>query len=178
MRRFLVSAVLIAAACSPSADSPVAPQPHFIAVGPGRGNSPDRIRVFEHRRENFSLVVAGCLSEPLVVTGTANFTHQAQDNPGARAHIRLHTNLQGVSGVAQITGTEYRLAQVLNATVNNDTTDVRPLEATHVFRYRLIGSGPNNNSTVDITVKTTINANGETTVAFVRAEARCSEDGP
>ena len=177
MRRYLVAAVLVAAACSPGADSPVAPQPRFIAVGPGVGNSPDRIRVFTHRQEPFTLVVAGCLSEPLVVTGTLNFTHQAQDNPGGRAHIRMHTNLQGVSGVAQVSGTEYRLAQVHNATINNDFTDVMPLESTQLFRYRIIGSGPNNNSTVDITVKTTINANGEMTATFVRAEARCNEDG-
>jgi hypothetical protein len=177
MRRYLVSALLIAVACSSGADGPVAPRPHFIAVGPGKGNSPDRIRVFEHHQEDFTLVVAGCLSEPLVVTGTLNFTHQAQDNPGNRAHIRLHTNLQGVTGVTQITGTQYHLAQVHNATVNNDFTDVMPLETTQIFRYRLIGSGPNNNSTIDVSYKLTINANGTTTATFLRPEARCAEDG-
>ena len=179
MRRSVLAGLLIfAAACAPGADAPTGLSPHFATVGPGVGNSPDRIRVFEHRKENFSLLIAGCLSEPLVVTGTANFTHQAQDNPGGRAHIRLHTNLQGVSGVTQITGTQYHLTQVLNATVNDDFTDVMPLTTIQVFRYRLIGSGPNNNSLIDITTKTTINANGETTVTFVRAEARCAEDGP
>ena len=177
MLRYLVSALLIAAACSPGADAPVAPQPHFIAVGPGVGNSPDRIRVFEHRQEPFTLVVIGCLSEPLTVTGTLNFTLQAQDSPGGRAHIRRHTNLQGVSGVTQVTGTQYHLAEAHNATTNNDFTDVMPLETTQVYRYRLIGSGPDNNSTVTISFKLTINANGETTASYFRAEAHCAEDG-
>ena len=177
MRRCLVLTLLLAASCSPGADAPLAPVPHFIAVGPGKGNSPERTRVWEHHQEDFTLVVAGCLSEPLVVTGTMNFTLQDQDNPGERAHFRLHSNLQGVSGVAQITGTRYHLTQVHNATINNDTTDVRPFETTQVFRYRLIGSGPLNNSTIDISLKLTINANGETTASFTRAVARCKEDG-
>ncbi len=178
MRRYLVFSLLIAASCSTGVDAPLAPAPNFSTVGPGKGNSPDRIRVWEHHREDFSLIVAGCLNEPLVVTGTMNFTLQDQDNPGERAHFRFHTNLQGVSGVTQITGTRYRLAQVHNATINNDTTDVMPLETTQVFRYRLIGSGPLNNSTIDISFKLTINANGTTTASYTRAEARCREDGP
>jgi hypothetical protein len=107
-----------------------------------------------------------------------NFTLQDQDNPGERAHFRMHTNLQGVSGVTQITGTQYRLAQVHNATINNDTTDVMPLATTQVFRYRLIGSGPLNNSKVDISFHLTINANGTVTASYTRAEASCREDGP
>src|SRR5688572_1509927 len=109
MRRYLVLSLLVLAACSPDANAPVAPAPHFATVGPGKGNDPDRIRIFVHHQEDFTLVVAGCLSEPLVVTGTMNFTLQDQDNPGARAHFRLHANLQGVSGVTQITGTRYHL---------------------------------------------------------------------
>ena len=176
-RSVVVLSLLIAASCSPGTDAPLAPAPHFAAVGPGKGNSPDRTRVWEHSRQDFTLVIAGCLNEPLVVTGTMNATLQDQDNPGERAHFRFHTNLQGVSGVTQITGTRYHLAQVHNATINNDTTDVMPLETTQVFRYRLIGSGPLNNSTVDISFKLTINANGETTASFTRAEAKCREDG-
>lgn len=178
MRRYLFLSLLIAASCSPGADAPVAPAPNFVAVGPGKGNDPERIRIWEHHQEEFTLVVAGCLSEPLVVTGTMNFTLQDQDNPGARAHFRLHSNLQGVSGVTQITGTRYRLAQVHNATINNDTLDVAPFETTQIYRYRLIGSGPLNNSTIDISFKLTINANGTPTASFTRAEARCREDGP
>ena len=177
MRRYLVISLLIAASCSPGTDAPLGPAPNFIAVGSGKGNSPDRIRFWEHHQEDFTLVVAGCLDEPLVVTGTLNYTLQAQDNPGERAHFRLHTNLQGVSGVTQITGTRYHLAQVHNATINNTFPEVEPFETTQVFRYRLIGSGPLNNSMVDISFKLTINANGETTASYTRAEAKCREEG-
>ena len=177
MRRVVATALLVVAACSSPGDLPTGAAPSFIAVGPGEGNSPDRIRVFEHAKEDFSLVVAGCLSEPLVVEGTANATMQAQDNPGGRAHFRLHTNLQGVTGVTQVTGTEYHLAQVHNATINNAFPEVMPFETTQIFRYRLIGSGPLNNSTIDISFKVTINANGTTTVSFFRADAKCGEEG-
>ena len=177
MRSYVFAALLLAAACSPTGDLPTSVQPHFIAVGPGKGNSPDRFRVWEHSKEDFTLVVAGCLSEPLVVSGSVNTTLQDQDNPGDRAHFRMHTNLQGVTGITQVTGTQYHLAQVHNATINNTFPEVMPFETTQVFRYRLIGSGPLNNSMVDISFKMTINANGETTVSFFRAEAKCGEEG-
>ena len=177
MRSFVLAAVLVAVACSPGGDVPTAVEPHFIAVGPGKGNSPDRIRVWQHSQQDFTLVVAGCLSEPLIVSGSVNNTLQDQDNPGGRAHFRLHSNLQGVTGVTQITGTQYHLTQVHNATINNTFPEAIPFETTQVFRYRLIGSGPLNNSIIDISLKMTINANGETTASFFRAEAKCAEEG-
>lgn len=177
MRSYVFAALLLTAACSPAGDVPTAVEPHFIAVGPGQGNSPDRIRVWEHGSEDFTLVVAGCLSEPLVVSGSVNTTLQDQDNPGDRAHFRLHSNLQGVAGIAQVTGTQYHLAQVHNATINNSFPEVMPYETTQVFRYRLIGSGPLNNSIVDISYRVKINANGEMTVSFFSAEAKCAEEG-
>lgn len=77
MHRYVVSALsAIAAACSPVADAPTAIQPHLATVGPGKGDDPDRIRVRDQRREGFTLVVAGCLSEPLVVAGQANLSRR------------------------------------------------------------------------------------------------------
>lgn len=177
MPRYLVFAVLIAAACSPTADTPTGVQPHFATIGPGEGNSPDRIRVREQRREDFSLVVGGCLNEPLVVTGSANYILQAQDNPGDRVHFRLHTNLQGVSGVTQVTGTRYRLSQEHNATLNYAFLEPETFETNQVFRYRLIGNGPLNNSWINISYHLTITPDGTVTATFVRAEARCAEEG-
>src|SRR5687768_12599742 len=146
-----MAVVAAAAACSPAEDGPTAPPPHFVAVGPGEGNSPDRIRIRDQGREDFTLVVTGCIEEPLVVTGTANLIIQAQDNPADRVHYRSHANLQGVSGVGQLTGTRYRLAQEFNATYNYVAfLDPPKLETTQIYRYRLIGDGPANNSYFDI----------------------------
>ena len=167
----------ILAACAPAGDGPTGPAPRFIAVGPGHGNSPDRIRIRDQRREPFTLVVSGCLNEPLVVSGSMNYILQAQDSPGDRVHFRLHTNLQGVSGVAQVTGTRYRLAEENNATYNYDFLETPQLETTQIYRYRLIGDGPDNNSWLSISFHLTITPDGTTSSTFTRAEARCREDG-
>lgn len=177
MRRYLVSAVLIVAACSATADAPTAVDPHFVAIGPGEGNSPDRIRIRDQRREDFTLVIAGCLNEPLAVTGRANFVLQAHDNPGDRVHFRLHTNLQGVSGVTQVTGTRYQLSQEHNATYNYAFLEPPTFETNQVYRYRLIGDGPLNNSWVNISFHLTVTPDGKISSTFFRAEARCSEEG-
>ena len=172
----LIAAVVLGG-CSPASDGPIGPVPHFVAVGPGPGNSPDRSRVRDQRREDFSLVVIGCISEPLVVTGRANFILQAQDNPADRVHFRLHTNLQGVSGVAQVTGTRYHLSEETNATYNYVFLESPKFETTQIYRYRLIGNGPLNNSWVNVSLHITITPDGTITSTFMRADARCAEDG-
>jgi hypothetical protein len=180
MRRYVVcalGAVGALAACSPVTDGPTGPAPSFIAVGPGQGNSPDRIRIRDQRREDFTLTVIGCINEPLVVTGRANFITQAQDNPADRVHFRLHTNLQGVSGVGQTTGTRYRLAEEFNATYNYVFLESPKLETTQIYRFRLTGDGPNNNSWINISFHLTITPDGTIASSFTRAEARCAEDG-
>ena len=168
----------IAAGCSPPGDGPTAPVPRFIAVGPGEGNSPDRIRIREQRKEDFTLTGVGCVSEPLVLTGTANFILQAQDNPADRSHFRLHTNLQGVSGVGEVTGTRYHLSNETNATLNYVAfLDPPKFETTQLFRYRLIGDGPHNNHWVDISLHTTVTPDGRISSTFFRAEERCATEG-
>ena len=174
---FLLAAAGAVAACSPAGDGPTGPVPRFVAVGPGEGNSPDRIRIRDQRREDFALVVVGCINEPLVVSGRINFITQAQDNPADRVHFRLHTNLQGVSGVGQVTGTRYRLSEENNATYNYVFLESPKFETTQIYRYRLIGDGPNNNSTIDVSFHLTVTPDGKISSTFMRADARCAEDG-
>lgn len=177
MRRYLVTGLLIAAACSPTADAPTALEPHFVTVGPGEGNSPDRIRFRDQRREDFTLATFGCISEPLVVTGRANFIVQAQDNPADRSHFRLHTNLQGVSGVTP-NGTRYHLSQEHNSTYNYVAFLEPPkFETNQVFRYRLIGDGPLNNFWLNISFHLTVTPDGKISSTFFRADSRCAQDG-
>src|SRR5688572_15018240 len=102
------------AACSAGESAPTGSVPRF-----GRGNDPDRIRIREHHQEPFmALVSASCNGEAVAVTGTLNYTLQAQDNPADNVHFRLHTNLQGVSGVGAVSGNRYHLTQVHNVTYN------------------------------------------------------------
>jgi hypothetical protein len=168
----ITTAVLLAA-CSPSEPQPTSPLPSL-----GLGNDPDRIRIREQRREPFTTTGAGGCLEPIILTGMANFILQAQDNPADNVHFRLHSNLQGVSGVGALSGNRYQLAQVVNATYNYvEDLEPRRFETTQIFRYRLIGQRPHNNSWVNISLHITITPNGETTSSWSRVEAECGQEG-
>jgi len=166
-----MAAAILLGACGGS-DGPLAPTPSL-----GLGNDPDRIRVRDQRQEPFAATVsASCNGEPVVVTGTVNYILQAQDNPGGNVHFRLHTNLQGVSGVGAVSGEQYHLTQVHNATYNYEFMENR-FETTQVFRYRLIGQRPNNNTWLNVSVHTTITPDGRISSTWFRLEQRCAEDG-
>jgi hypothetical protein len=174
MRRGLaVAATLVIAACAGSESAP--------PTGPrmGLGNDPDRIKIFDQRREPFTATVsASCNGEPVIVTGTMNVVSHAQDNPSDNVHFRLHTNLQGVSGVGAVSGNRYHLTQVHNATYNYEAfLDPPRFETTQVFRYRLVGQGANNNTWLNIAVHTTITPDGSITSTWTELEIRCAEDG-
>jgi hypothetical protein len=167
-----IVAALLLAACAQSERAPTAPLPLL-----GLGNDPDRIRIRDQRREPFTLTVVGCLDAPIVVTGSVNYILQAQDNPADNVHFRLHTNLQGVSGVSATTGTRYRLAETFNATYNYVFLESPRFETTQIFRYRLIGDRPRNNSWVNISLHTTITPDGRISSTRSEAEAGCAEEG-
>jgi hypothetical protein len=166
-----VTAFAFAAACSSSEPlAPIAPIPQL-----GLGNDPDRIRVRDQRREPFAMTVAGC-SEPVVVSGMSNFIVQDQDNPADNVHFRLHTNLQGVSGVGTLSGTRYRLVQAHNATLNYVFLESPRFETNQVARFRLIGNGPDNNTWINISYHLTVTPEGRITRTAFEATARCTED--
>lgn len=180
MPRYLVLALSFAgaiAACSDADRSPTAPPPSLVSTGgQGLGNDPDRIRVFDHRTDPFTAAAAGCISEPVVLTGTVHYLLHAQDNPGERVHFTLHTNLQGVSGVGQVTGTRYRLSQEHNVTYNYSFLETSQFETNQIFRYRLVGQGPDNNFWINISFHLTVTPDGRITSTSTRAEARCAQD--
>ncbi len=168
-----VTAAVVLAACSPSEPQLTSPLPSL-----GLGNDPDRIRIREQRREPFTTTGAGGCLEPIILTGMANFILQAQDNPAENVHFRLHSNLQGVSGVGALTGNRYRLAQVFNATYNYaEDLESSRFETTQIFRYRLIGQRPHNNSWVNISLHITITPEGRTSSMWSRVEAECGQEG-
>ena len=123
-------------------------------------------------------VSAACNGEPVLVTGTINRVLQAQDNPAGNVHFRLHINLQGVSGVGAVSGNRYHLTQTHNVTYNYvEFLDPPRFETTQVFRYRLIGQRPNNNTWFNIFVHTTVTPDGTISSSKVENEGRCGEDG-
>lgn len=178
MRRSSLSTLVVAAflaACS-GADAPTSPGSPVRLQG--LGNDPDRIRVHEHHTDQFVAPALGCLSEPIIVSGTIHVILYAQDNPADRVHYFSHTNLQGVSAVGEVTGTRYRLAQVFNATLNyNAFLEPPQFETNQLFRYRLMGSGPDNNHWINVTYHLTMTPDGRVTSSFITVEGRCAEDG-
>src|ERR671923_213956 len=106
---YIVAAAIVLAACAASETAvPTAPRL-------GLGNDPDRIKIFDQRRESFTATAsASCNGEPVIVSGTMNVVSQAQDNPSDNVHFRSHANLQGVTGVGAASGLQYHLTQVHN----------------------------------------------------------------
>ena len=170
---YVVASAFVVAACVGSEPAP--------PTGPrmGLGNDPDRIKTFDQHRESFTTTVtAACNQEPVVVRGHMNMVLQAQDNPADNVHFRLHTNLQGVSGVGAVTGLRFHLTQVHNVTYNYVAFLEPPrFETTQIFRYRLVGQRPNNNSWANISIHTTVTPDGRISSTRVDNEARCAEDG-
>ncbi|MGQ0715209.1 MAG: hypothetical protein ACT4PJ_16040 [Gemmatimonadaceae bacterium] len=167
-----MAASVILTACSGSEGSPTAPRL-------GLGNDPDRIKIFDQQRTPFTATVsASCNGEPVVVSGTMNTVSQAQDTPSDNVHFRLHTNLQGVSGVGAVSGNRYRLSQVHNVTYNYEAfLDPPRFETTQIFRYRLVGQRPDNNTWFNVGVNTTVTPDGRITSTWSEVEGRCGEDG-
>jgi hypothetical protein len=175
MRRralFEITAAILLMACG-SEPGPSAPIARL-----GLGNDPDRIRVRDQRREPFTTAAFGCINEPLVVTGMINYILHAQDNPADNVHSRLHTNLQGVSGLGTLTGTRYQLVLVHNVTYNYVAfLDPPRFETNQVARYRLIGDRTHNNLWVNTSFHVTVTPDGKISSTWFEVEARCGEDG-
>jgi hypothetical protein len=168
-----INSAILLAACAGSEPGPTGPVPRL-----GLGNDPDRIRVRDQRREPFTTAAFGCISEPLVVTGTVNYILHAQDNPADNVHSRLHTNLQGVSGIGSLTGTRYQFILVHNVTYNYVAfLDPPRFETNQVARFRLIGDRTNNNLWVNTSFHVTVTPDGKISSTRFEVEARCAEDG-
>ena len=171
---YAAAAVLLLGACSGTEVAPAGPVPHL-----GLGNDPDRIQIREQSQQPFTMTVsAACNQEPVLVSGTINTILQAQDNPAGNVHFRVHNNLQGVSGVGAVSGNRYHLTQVHNVTYNYvEFLEPPRFETTQIFRYRLIGQRPNNNTWINISVHTTVTPEGRISSSRAETDVRCGEDG-
>jgi hypothetical protein len=91
-------------------------------------------------------------------------------------HLVQESNPQGLSGVSDYgvtyhgTGVHFYQRNVKNASF--------PVEFTQVVSHNVIGAGPSNDFTWHLTIHTTINANGETTVQFGMGWITFGSDGP
>lgn len=107
--------------------------------------------------------------EWVVLEGAVHLLIQGKMTP--RAHLGIHLNAQGISGVGQTTGLQYQGNGAANLTINAD--DLDPLIVTAVVNANLISHGPDDNRKLKIRIHITINANGEITAVVKDIEAEC-----
>jgi hypothetical protein len=91
-------------------------------------------------------------------------------------HVVQESNPQGIGGVSDY-GVTYHGTGV-HFYQHNVKDPSYPLEFTQVVSHNIIGDGPSNDFTWHLTIHTTINANGETTVEFGMGWMTFGDDGP
>jgi len=84
---------------------------------------------------------------------------------------------QGVRGVGETTGSRY-VEHFVNLFFNTTGSGGFPLVSTQQLIYRVDSAGPGFDSLIRIRNHTTINANGETTVAFDESTMECLAETP
>ena len=115
-----------------------------------------------------NLVAGGC-DEPVELTGELHSVfHLTVDDSGG-FHLVTETNWQGVTGVGLVSGTQYRGVGVQRFNINGNVGE----EFTSVDNFKLIGRGTTDNLLVQVTLHTTVNANGEVTTVVENAFIKC-----
>lgn len=113
----------------------------------------------------------GGAGEDVELTGVIHETIIITVN-GNRFSMKIHDQPQGVVGIGLTTGDKYQGTGVTQQRQNGSFQNGQA-SGTFINAFDIIGQGPGNNATLHITEHFTINANGTTTVDFVKATADC-----
>jgi hypothetical protein len=118
-------------------------------------------------------VLVPCSGDIVALSGNALVVfHMTIDDVGG-AHVDIHVNYQGISGVASPSGAVYRAANAHNDHFNFNSPSPPPFEHTIVDRFNLIGRGGADNLQVYFQLHFTINANGVITAVVGNVRAVC-----
>ena len=111
----------------------------------------------------------GGAGEEVHLTGYLHVTFsQTFDNAGG-VHVKMHANPQGISGIGQTTGDQYRGTGVSQDQFNAKVGE----EYTFINNFNIIGQGPGNNALVHENFHITIDANGNLTADFDNSHSEC-----
>lgn len=106
-------------------------------------------------------VFNACTGENVLVSGDYHLIVRQVTSSSGGTHFRVHSQVN-VKGVGAVSGTEYVAMEVLNL------TDQAGSDGAAVFHMsyplRTVSKGPLPNSTGEIRIQLTINANGEVSV--------------
>ena len=115
-------------------------------------------------------VVNPCNGESVHLTGTFQIVlHETQDASGG-SHFIAEGNAKGVRGVGT-SGTQYRATGGFWDEFN---TNGRTVVSNSVSVFNIISKGPAPNFVSEVTVKLTVNANGEVTAEIDHMNERCT----
>ena len=113
-----------------------------------------------------------CSADTVTLSGNLHIvTHFTTDSNGG-THTSSHQNFENVTGTGT-TSITYRAVSSNSHTVNDNGTNSQQ-EFTIVNRVRLITQGSTDNYLLNITINTTINANGVATSAVNNVVANCT----
>jgi hypothetical protein len=119
----------------------------------------------------------GGAGEVVVFSGTfMDLLHSTQGGSTGTHVFSVEIN-QGVAGVGVTTGDRYVFARVNMASFNQTATSF-PVVSSQELIYRITGPGPDNDALIRIVNHATVNANGETTVAFDELTVVCEPTDP
>jgi hypothetical protein len=134
--------------------------------------TPTRAAVVVNTNVPFTLSVAStCFPEIVVLTGSAHILQTSEVDSNGGIHFKSQLQSQGISGVGMITGVKYQGMSLRQTHTIDHSTPA--LETTFRLDIRVIGQGPANNFSVQVTMHITINANGEVTANVVNTSFEC-----
>jgi hypothetical protein len=115
----------------------------------------------------------GGTGEIVLLGGDLHILFTTTVSPSGRLTLTSQFQPQGVSGKGMSTGDKYQGTGVTRTSLDVDTVDGFPYVFTYVNNFRIIGQGPGNNSTVHMTIHTTINADGTVTATVDNTKVEC-----
>jgi hypothetical protein len=109
-----------------------------------------------------SVLFDACTGEGVHVTGTIHRVTVTTVDANGGTHMEMHFNVQGVSGVGLVTGTQYR--GIHTETHSSNASGSGASEFTTVIDIKLIAEGSADNLTIrDVLIHSTTNADGTVT---------------
>jgi hypothetical protein len=113
----------------------------------------------------------GGAGEFVLVSGTLHILFHVTTNRNQMI-LTSHRQLQGATGVGQITGDVYHAPDVDNATINTVPLNAGAQTVTSVSTLNLLG-GADNNLIVHLNIHLTVNANGDITAEVTNTSFDC-----
>jgi hypothetical protein len=117
-----------------------------------------------------------CNGEEVTLQGNAHFVaHGDFEQEGDTQHVFTHENFQGISGIGSF-GNTYRVVDSTHSF--QQSTEGAANVIAQEAQLNFVSKGKAVNFSIQTTIHTTVNANGETTSQFANFHVNCNGGGP